>query len=107
MVKGDKQLKLAKLKCKGSVVIYGRNVDGSPDLCFEEGKEYLFCFDEKKNEIFTHNEVKEVHFLSLNDYYTDKHFVVVSIGEAELFGLDEFNLGRMKRLFKERHNFSE
>lgn len=100
-------MKLAKLKCIKSVVIYGRNEDGSADQCFEEGKEYLFCFDVKKNEIFTYNDVQKVHFLKLDDYYTDKHFVVLSLGEAESFGLDEFNMNRMKRLFKERHNFQE
>lgn len=102
-----KVMKLAELQCIKSVVIYGRRTDGEPDQCFEEGKKYLFCYDEKENDIFTYNDVKEVHFLSLNGYFTTKHFEVLSIGNAEQFGLDELGLARMVRLFKERHDFSE
>lgn len=103
----EKPLKLARLKCKESVVIYGRNEDGKPDNCFEIGKEYLFCYDEMKDEIFTHNDVNMVHFLTLNDAYTQKHFELLALKEAEGFALDEFSLGRMKRLYKERHDFSD
>ena len=105
--KVKKPLKLAKLKCIKTVIIHGRNDNGEPDRCFLQGKEYLFCYDEKKGEIFIHNEVKEVHFLSLNDYYTDKHFEVMTIGEAAIFKLDEFSLNRMARLYKERYDFTD
>ncbi|MCP1159341.1 hypothetical protein [Bacillus infantis] len=99
--------KVAKLKCKQSVIIYGRNSDGSPDECFKEGREYLFCVDEKKGEIFAFNDVKEVHFLDLVDYYTDKHFDIVKIDQVENFNLDEFTHAKMKKLFKERYDYSE
>lgn len=103
----DEPLKLAKLICTQSVIIYGRNENGEPDKCFEVGNEYLFCVDEKKGEIFTFNDVKEVHFLSLDDYYTDKHFDVLTIKDAEEFELDEFTLSRMKRLNKDKYDFEE
>jgi len=108
-MKNKKQmnLKLATLLCKESVVIYGRNENGEADRCFQKGKEYLFCVDEKKGEIFTLNDVKEVHFLSLSDYYTDKHFKVLTIKDIEKYDLDEFTLNRMKKLYKEKYHYEE
>ena len=103
----EKSLKLARLKCKESVIIYGRNANGEPDKCFEQGKEYLFCVDEKKGDIFTFNDVKEVHFFGLNDSYTDQYFDVIEVKDAEEFGLDEFTLSRMKRLNKDKYDFEE
>jgi len=102
-----KTLKLAKLMCKESVIIYGRNANGEPDKCFEGGKEYLFCFDEKKGDLFTFNEVKEVHFLKMDDYFTDQYFDVITVGNADEFGLDEFTLNRMNRLNKDRYDFED
>ncbi|MCP1159390.1 hypothetical protein [Bacillus infantis] len=103
----EKPLKLAKLKCKKSLIIYGRNTGSEPDKCFENGKDYLFCVDEKKCDIFTYNDVKEVHFLSLNDDYTYQHFILLEVNDAEEFGLDEFTLNRMKRLNKDRYDFED
>jgi hypothetical protein len=100
-------LKIVKLKCKKDMIIYGRNENGKPDKCFECGKEYLFCFDEKTGNIFIFNEVKEIHSLDLEDYYTDKYFDVIAIDDAENFNLDEFSLNRMKRLYKDRNKFVE
>jgi hypothetical protein len=105
--KTEKSFKLAKLACKETMIIYGRNADGEPDQCFEEGKEYIFCVDEKKGSIFTFNDVKEAHFLSLYDSYTYKYFNVMAIGDAHEFGLDLFTLERMKRLNREKHDFEE
>jgi hypothetical protein len=100
-------LKLAKLKCKEDVIIYGRNKNGEPDKCFKKGNEYLFCVDEIKHNIFTFNDVKEIHSLGLDDYYTDKYFEVLTIDESDNFGLDEFSLNRMERLYKDRKNFQD
>lgn len=105
--KVENTLKLAKLKCKESVIIFGRNTNGEPDKCFEGGKEYLFCVDERKGQIFTHNDVKEVHFLKMDDYFTDKHFEVLVIKNADEFDLDEFTLSRMKRLNKDKYDFED
>ncbi|MFE6075604.1 hypothetical protein ACFVQB_14125 [Paenibacillus sp. NPDC057886] len=98
---------LAKLKCIDSLTIYGRNPDGSPDHCFKEGREYLFCFDTKKGELFTYNDVKEMHFFSFSDYFTDKHFSVIEINKMENFGLDQFDLARYRRMFKDKGSYSE
>jgi len=100
-------MKLAKLNCKEDVIIYGRNQDGNPDHCFFKGKDYLFCLDEKKGDIFTYNEVKEVHFLALDDYYTDKYFDVIKIAEIEDFNLDEFTHKKHIKLNKEKYHYEE
>ena len=96
----EKTISLVNLKCKESVIIFGRNKNGFPDKCFEEGKEYIFCLDEKNGDIFTYNDVREVHFLSMNDDYTDKYFEVLEIKQIDEFNLDEFTLNRMKNFIK-------
>ena len=98
-------MKIAQLECIEDVIIHGRNE--SPDHCFEEGKKYLFCFDEKKGDVFTVHEVNEVHFMTLEERYTEKHFDVLGVKDAENFNLDEFTFKKMKRLFKERYDFLE
>ncbi|WP_311078109.1 hypothetical protein [Paenibacillus polymyxa] len=103
----EERLVLARVRCRESMIIYGRNSNGKADRCFEEGKDYLFCYDVKKDEIFTYNEVNEMHFFSLDDVYTDKHFELVLIADAAEFGLDEVTLMRFKKMFKDRHNYTE
>jgi hypothetical protein len=100
-------LQIAKLNCVEDVITYGRNSDGSPDHNFKKGNVYLFCVDEKKGDLFTYDDSKEVHFTGAQHKFTEKHFDVIAVGEANTFGLDEFTLIRMKRLYKERHDFAE
>ncbi|MBE7896110.1 hypothetical protein G7L40_20595 [Paenibacillus polymyxa] len=105
--RNERKLMLARVRCRESMIIYGRKPNEEADHCFEAGKEYLFCYDAKRDEIFTYNDVNEMHFLSLSDYYTDKHFELVLIADATEFGLDEVTLMRFKRMFKDRHNYAE
>lgn len=102
-----KPLMMAKMTCIQSVIICGRQGPDIPDLCFKEGKDYLFCYDEKKNEAFTQNEVGEMHFLPLDSKFTQEDFNNVRIGTPDQFGLSEFETARYAKMFKMRHSYSE
>ena len=99
-------MRLAKLLCFEDVLITGRNKDGSPDICFVKEKEYYFIFDKKKNQIYTLNEVNEVHFLNLSDNkFTNKHFELIGINDADFFKLDEVTLRRFLNLSKRKGDY--
>lgn len=106
-LKDRTSFQLAKLKCKESVIAYGRNESGEPDVCFDVGKEYLFCVDNEAGDIFTVDDVGEVHFLTLNSYFTDKHFDIIAINNANQFDLDELTLKRMECLNKEKYEYQD
>jgi hypothetical protein len=100
-------MKIAQLTCLDDVVIYGRHENGDPDHCFTKNTKYLFCLDEKKNNIFTINDVEKFHIFPLSSDYTATHFEVNSIDTIEDSPVDEVTLQRMKRIYKDRHNFEE
>lgn len=105
-MKNKKELRLVKTECRETMLIFGRNTNGEPDRCFEVGKEYLFCYDEKKDEIFTVNDVKEIHFLKLNDKFTQEHFEIKEFLNLNDCDLDEVTKQRYVKLFKERYEYS-
>lgn len=92
------------LECTKDVISFGRNEDGLPDNNFIKGKLYDMCFDANKKECFTVDEVEQMHFIGYEgDYFFDTHFKIIE----ELKTSDELRLQRLKRIFKEKHNYEE
>lgn len=106
-----KLTKLALLKCKKDMIIYGR-IDAH-ETCYIKGKEYIFIVDEKEGELFNINELEEIYFFNtpritegeFGDWFTEEYFDIIKIGNPEEFDLDEFALFRLEKLNKERKSF--
>lgn len=100
-------MKLALYLCKKDIVIYGRNEDGSPDICYYKNEEYLFCLDEKKNNVFNICDVNEYYIDSVDNMVKDGKFELILIDDIENFGLDELSAYKYKKLHKERIHYEE
>lgn len=100
-----KSIKVAQLECIEDVVIYGRNEDGSADVCFKQGNSYIFAYHTKTNNLTIVNDVHEIHSFGMSDTFRYKHFDVVSVDNIHDLDLDDLSKKRLINLHDSNYEF--